>query len=137
MRNIFKNFWFSPPGYVMAIMTAGTMKMKSIAKIPMIRKIILTMIVQLTTFSNVILDVALARNGFVTEMRIVWMEKLANFYPQMNEIVLLIALRTNSNVWMVIVFQKIGNVMVSNFLNPLILWIKKICDFTKKDVIED
>ena len=82
----------------MVIMTAGTMKMKSIAKIPMIRKIILAMIVQLTTFSNVILDVALARNGFVTEMRIVWTEKLANFYHQMNEIVLLIALRTNSNV---------------------------------------
>ena len=54
----------------MVIMTAGTMKMKSIAKIPMIRKIILAMIVQLTTFSNVILDVALARNGFVTETKI-------------------------------------------------------------------
>ena len=90
------------------------------------------MIVQLTTFSNVILDVALARNGFVTEMRIVWMEKLANFYHQMNEIVLLIALRTSSNVWMVIVFQKIGNVMVSNFLNPLILWIKKNMLFHEK-----
>ena len=54
----------------MVTMTAGTMKMKSIAKIPMTRKIILVMIVQLTTFSNVILDVALARNGFVTETKI-------------------------------------------------------------------
>ena len=77
----------------MVIMTAGTMKMKSIAKMLMVPKIM--MIVQPTTFSNVILDVALAKNGFVTEMKIVWMEKLANFYPQMNEIVLLIALRTN------------------------------------------
>ena len=54
----------------MVIMTAGTMKMKSIVKMPMITKIILAMIVQLTTFSNVILDVALARNGFVTETKI-------------------------------------------------------------------
>ena len=82
----------------MVIMTAGITKMKSIAKMLMVPKIILPMIVQPTTFSNVILDVALARNGFVTEMKIAWMEKLANFYHQMKEIVLLIALRTNLNV---------------------------------------
>ena len=54
----------------MVIMTAGITKMKSIAKMLMIPKVIMTTIVQPTTFSNVILGVALARNGFVTETKI-------------------------------------------------------------------